>query len=369
MNRIILVGNGFDLAHGLRTSYSDFILWYLKNAFRSAYDNGNFNDALLSIECKPPRPVRFGNIQTVDELVELFYSTGILKLFQDKNLEIPNYLRPISNPFHTDCKVDFVKNILGKCHISNWVDIETTYYKALIDNLNLRRKTWDESLDQLQMAMKLMNELIATFLSEQAINKEIPDVYSLLKQPIFKDDVPSGDMIFDEDPVHSMVVSFNYTSTIEHYLTWGNPFSNIEVNHIHGQLNDPKNPIIFGYGDESDIHYKEMENWIEYGYFRFAKTFWYPKTSNYHKLVRFIESGPFQVLNFGHSLGVTDKTMLQRMLEHSHCKSIKIFYHENGQSNNFDNLLNNLSLIFRDKQAMRDKLVPFFQSSPLPQAT
>ncbi len=25
MNRIILIGNGFDLAHGLETSYKDFI--------------------------------------------------------------------------------------------------------------------------------------------------------------------------------------------------------------------------------------------------------------------------------------------------------------------------------------------------------
>ena len=28
MNRIILIGNGFDLAHGLKTSYRDFIDWY-----------------------------------------------------------------------------------------------------------------------------------------------------------------------------------------------------------------------------------------------------------------------------------------------------------------------------------------------------
>ena len=32
MNRIILIGNGFDLAHGLKTSYNDFIKWYLKRA-------------------------------------------------------------------------------------------------------------------------------------------------------------------------------------------------------------------------------------------------------------------------------------------------------------------------------------------------
>lgn len=28
MNRIIIVGNGFDLAHGVKTSYKDFIEWY-----------------------------------------------------------------------------------------------------------------------------------------------------------------------------------------------------------------------------------------------------------------------------------------------------------------------------------------------------
>lgn len=28
INRIILVGNGFDLAHGLATRYADFINWY-----------------------------------------------------------------------------------------------------------------------------------------------------------------------------------------------------------------------------------------------------------------------------------------------------------------------------------------------------
>ena len=28
MNRIILIGNGFDLAHGLKTSYANFIDWY-----------------------------------------------------------------------------------------------------------------------------------------------------------------------------------------------------------------------------------------------------------------------------------------------------------------------------------------------------
>ena len=31
MNRILLIGNGFDLAHSLKTSYADFIDWYWEN--------------------------------------------------------------------------------------------------------------------------------------------------------------------------------------------------------------------------------------------------------------------------------------------------------------------------------------------------
>ena len=28
MNRLVIIGNGFDLAHGLPTRYADFITWY-----------------------------------------------------------------------------------------------------------------------------------------------------------------------------------------------------------------------------------------------------------------------------------------------------------------------------------------------------
>jgi len=36
MNKLIMLGNGFDLAHGLKTSYNDFILWYIKQCFSAA---------------------------------------------------------------------------------------------------------------------------------------------------------------------------------------------------------------------------------------------------------------------------------------------------------------------------------------------
>ena len=39
MNRLIIVGNGFDLAHGLKTSYHDFILDYFKKSVVLAFND------------------------------------------------------------------------------------------------------------------------------------------------------------------------------------------------------------------------------------------------------------------------------------------------------------------------------------------
>lgn len=34
MNRLVIIGNGFDLAHGLKTKYEDFIDWYWVNRMK-----------------------------------------------------------------------------------------------------------------------------------------------------------------------------------------------------------------------------------------------------------------------------------------------------------------------------------------------
>ena len=34
MNRLVIIGNGFDLAHKMKTSYKDFILHFLKEGLQ-----------------------------------------------------------------------------------------------------------------------------------------------------------------------------------------------------------------------------------------------------------------------------------------------------------------------------------------------
>ena len=54
INRIILVGNGFDLAHGLATRYADFINWYWEKYLNHLRLNGGFaiTKSALSVGCK-----------------------------------------------------------------------------------------------------------------------------------------------------------------------------------------------------------------------------------------------------------------------------------------------------------------------------
>jgi hypothetical protein len=47
MNRLILIGNGFDLAHGLKTGYNDFIIWYLKSCFTIADNTKEYDDEII----------------------------------------------------------------------------------------------------------------------------------------------------------------------------------------------------------------------------------------------------------------------------------------------------------------------------------
>ncbi len=49
MNRIVLIGNGFDLAHELKTSYKDFIGWYWEQKSKEIV--GKANTSLIDPLC------------------------------------------------------------------------------------------------------------------------------------------------------------------------------------------------------------------------------------------------------------------------------------------------------------------------------
>lgn len=51
MNRLVIIGNGFDLAHDMKTSYKSFIEWYFKQCYSQVFlkDPFSYKDELLEI--------------------------------------------------------------------------------------------------------------------------------------------------------------------------------------------------------------------------------------------------------------------------------------------------------------------------------
>jgi len=83
-------------------------------------------------------------------------------------------------------------------------------------------------------------------------------------------------------------------------------------------------------------------------------------------LSAFLEKKQFEVLVMGHSLGVSDRTMFDKIFESSKLFKVKLFYWElpNG-TNDFTEKTYEISRHFRNKSRMRLKMVPFDKSEPL----
>lgn len=367
MNRLILVGNGFDLAHGMKTSYKDFISWYITRAIKNAGNKEGYNDELLQIT----RDFRstFPNGITLTDYIQHYHKIGLDKITENY-VQLPPGTS-FNNPYRVAIKSKLLQELFSKCKDNSWVDIENEFYEQLKLILNdnkyqheQRRPTY---LTELNNSLSLIIELLEKYLEEIVDTYQTINYHSILKSPVFVKDLVKPSFKIDIQPQRNLVLNFNYTSTIENYLKYLKPLD-FKLNHIHGKIGDESNPIIFGFGDELDKDYEKMELEKTKGFLNYIKSFWYFRSSNYHNLIRFIEDDEYQVFVLGHSLGLSDRTMLSMIFEHTNCKSIKIFYHEHSKGNNYVELTQEISKHFKNKLEMRRKIVPFDKSEPMPQA-
>ena len=367
MNRLILIGNGFDLAHGLDTRYNDFILWYLKKCFKQAFKDWNYNDEILHVERTQFAAELFlaPEDRIADYIDELYKTNGFHSLIYSESY--PN--KP--SPFYIQFKSDFLSLLLSKCNFSTWVSIENEYYSELKSILYDEPRKRSPKLQALNNSFAYITKQLEEYLNTIQCFSIHPDFGDILESPIYNKDILNPKWEGDVQPNDSLILNFNYTNTVENYFKSSRdtlPIERIKVNYIHGRLQDKNNPIIFGFGDELDADYARMELEKNNGYFEHIKSFGYFKTSNYYNLIRFLDSDEYQIFILGHSCGLSDRTMLNMIFEHENCKSIKIYYYENKEGqNNFTELTQEISRHFKDKAMMRRKIVSIDKSSPMPQ--
>ena len=67
IKKLVLIGNGFDLAHGLKTNYRNFIDWYMCKALERFCANNFYDDPLIEIKHK-----YVGSTTTFNQRVKTF---------------------------------------------------------------------------------------------------------------------------------------------------------------------------------------------------------------------------------------------------------------------------------------------------------
>lgn len=419
MNRIIIVGNGFDLAHGLKTKYEDFINWYWKQCGYNLLNcsEKEMSDGLCSFKVKDRENAlswamafHGWRYHRDNPFVKWNEIDALNAAVNDRDYCDFSIMSPL---FQRICK----QMSLG------WVDIENEYYSMLVeckgkkDELEKLNKDFAiiqrlliEYLLSVQLAdidksyFKLIsaylfapfqakdisvkaNDKWNDFLKKRFGDSDLIDNIKLYKpfdakervkrvhefKNAYKDQIESmgvesidGDVLPHDMlyPDRIMLLNFNYTNTADFYFPDHPSFI---LNNIHGKLTKPEN-VIFGYGDESDDEYKKLQKINDNEYLRHIKTNRYLETPNYRDLLSFIESGPFQVVIMGHSCGLSDRTMLNTLFEHKNCVSIKPYYYVNEQGkDNYLDIVQNISRNFTNPQLMRDRVVNKTFCEPLPQ--
>lgn len=317
--------------------------------------------------------------------------------------------------------LDF-KTIIEDIEDKNWVDIEYAYYEYLCSLLKkldrpdeeVSKKKISKEIDGLNEEMKCITRKLVEYLQEQEDKYEDKNDFEMMLEiirPLRSQEIAVSaeeswkefverreddfhdkhkieiklrllsDFYWDERyqsddgtdvyklfPEKVFLLNFNYTTYIEsNFRNMSELFvGSCEQEYIHGDLND-ENSIIFGYGDDSDEMYKKLSDKNDNRFLENDKTVKYLGSARYRNFLGFIESAPFQVCIMGHSCGVSDRTLLSTIFKHENCVSIKPYYYKKENSDDYYEIIKNISRCFDDKKLMRDRVVNKEYCEPLPQ--
>lgn len=333
MNKILLVGNGFDLAHGLLTSYNDF-LFLMKNWDEFKAKKGGVKRGAKILREDPfyrfLSDVSDIDEECLDKLGTIVKKNRWAKYFQNCEAEIDGW-------------IDFEREIYPVIDLFKKIFAQKKYNKVTSGRIGqggyteliLEKTLFDEN--ELDIA-RLWDEYFAV--QDVGVRVGTPYVsrqYGILKKTILKslrqsfDEFIKGFEIYIHEFVYrkkdipilrqikeigaDYVISFNYTLTEKLY-----GISEDNVHHIHGMIRENltsgKNNMILGVNEQEN---QDMD------FIYFAKYF---QRIQKHSGVRYKNFVNNEVRNeigetilqeynlyvYGHSLDETDQDILMYIL-------------------------------------------------------
>ncbi|MEN5058883.1 AbiH family protein [Sphingobacterium kitahiroshimense] len=368
MNKLIIVGNGFDIHNKLPTKYTDFIIWYLTKCIESSIQSdGKFTDL---IELKYNKVSMSTDYKKVTDFKDI-----ALWFIEEFNFEPRNRSRhfikdDVVFDFHVTSKSDLFLSLMTHQLERNWVDIEMTYYKILkqclsLYNISDKEVFAEKKLEKINSDFEVLKSNLHKYLEIVSRNAKVDNTFDYCA-----DDSINSRIIIDNHHLKNLEYDYKETKntinpkevTILNFNYTGLPYqlNRRRYNHIdiHGSVTPQSSPIIFGFGDEIDSDYLEMEKTNNNNFLTYIKSFGYFNDTNYKNLIDFIDSDSYVVYIWGHSCGLSDRTLLNMIFEHDNCAAIKPYYWEkNDKTNNYLEITQNISRHFRNKQKMRNRVV------------
>ncbi len=346
MKHILVIGNGFDIAHGLNTRYTDFLKFCNAISKADVYDTRSLSLAKLE--------------QLLNEsFSEKSVSFRAVNFFRNtKNIDICNRIVGI-------CNKNIWIDVINENNHNNdkWSDFEYAIEQYIeVVSFIANNFSWNARQEELLKskysgkAVKIYDRIlscdsgyhndfklqISIFINY--LGKELHDLTWLLEVYLtkFLNTKRKTNMLFEILPIDN-IVSFNYTNTYQNIYK-----KMVETHFIHGIAKDDNefdNNMVFGISG----HIKNSDD-DEYDYLEFQKYYQriIKKTgSNYKTWLD--NDAPMYIYFFGHSLDVMDGDVISELINSK--SLIIIFYYDQKALNN---LVANLAKILG-----KDKLIEF----------
>lgn len=303
-NNLLIVGNGFDLEHGLKTHYTDFFDT-ISNRVSSQ------NEIILN---NHKYPIEDNNL-----LLYLLDEYKQNKLQGNNWIDIETELKKIITLIEEIRTNNFIDNINyysggNEYTIINKIQSKSSYYFKnylfpFTTGINFYRyvkEKYDTSIKNLENNLNELTNMLRDYLLEQNIS-------NLTKT---KD-------ISDIDYKITHVLSFNYTDTFRKLYS---KLDNNKIDFIHGSLN--KNNLVLGI-NETLTEYTENKI-VDTVYFKKYFQRIYKKTD--YKYINWLNYADFDTVYIhGHSLDESDKEILEKIINSVLKKgtsTVKIFYYD-----------------------------------------
>lgn len=367
--KILLIGNGFDLAHGLPTSYSYFLDFCDKVEKKFNFQSGinekdyktnelndwNIDDSIKSKLYEWDKNTNNNLNKLFIEIYDNIKNNIWIKYFLEKREQLGknwiDFESEISNVVQAfECVRDYTERgkviprsgIEGKKveEVETFIDIfeGNGSRKFLITYMNL--DTFNKYVKKMILDLDSLIRVLEIYISG-FINK----IEGLQKNDDIKDINPD------------CVLSFNYSNTYERIYGQSNK---IEYDYIHGKadITNNVNTCHLVLGIDEYLEERDRDNKLEFLPFKkFYQRIFKSTDSSYMEWVDEIRQNsecPYELYIFGHSLDKTDKDVLELLICNDNVQT-KIYYHRksNDDKKELGKLIRNLVRVIGAKELIR----------------